>query len=79
MSSSISVTKYGQMHVRKNPLQERLDIKLQSADGILELVLLQDLGVQSTKAANNLVLAANAEVDRGGVAGEVGGVYEKYG
>jgi hypothetical protein len=55
-------------------LQERLDVDLQSADGVLELVLAQHGGVQDTEGADDVVLATDTQVDGGAVAGEVGGV-----
>lgn len=77
MSSSIALGAYS--HNKINPrakiLQERLDVDLQSTDRILEFVLLQHRGVQDTKRANNVLLAADANVNGGRVSGEVGRVY----
>lgn len=56
-------------------LHESLDIQLQSTDWVLQLVLLEHSRVQNTKGANDLVLAANNDVDGSSVAGEVGGIY----
>lgn len=66
----------GKVYVRKQPrLQEGLDVELQGADRVLEFVLLKDLRVQDTEVTNDLVLAADAEVDGGGVAREESRVY----
>lgn len=56
-------------------LQERLDVDLQGADRVLELVLAQHGGVEDTEGANEVVLAADAQVNGGTVAGEVGRIW----
>lgn len=71
MSSSICVT------AMPGPLglQERLNVDLQGADRVLELVLAQHGGVEDTEGANEVVLAADAQVNGGTVAGEVGRIW----
>lgn len=60
---------------KRSGLQERLDVELQGADGVLKLVFFQHLGMENTEVANDLVFAADAEVDGGGVAWEESGIY----
>lgn len=77
MSSSISVKVKGKENAHSNPsLQERLDVDLQGADRVLEFVLLQHGGVQDTEGTDDKILAADANVDRSSVTGEVSGIWE---
>lgn len=50
---------------------ERLNIDLDSADGIFELEFLQYGGVKDSESANNLLLTVNSEVNCCRVAREV--------
>jgi hypothetical protein len=55
-------------------LQEHLQVELHSADWVRQLELLQHAGVQDTEDADGVVLAAEVDLDGGGVAGEEGRV-----
>lgn len=68
-SQSLTITHPGLLS-----LQERLNVDLQSADRVLELVLAQHSRVEDTEGTNDVILAADTKVDGGAVAGEVGGV-----
>lgn len=76
ISSSICVTNHANTPMA-GPfgLQERLNVDLQGADRVLELVLAQHGGVEDTEGANEVVLAGNAQVNGGTVAGEVGWIW----
>jgi hypothetical protein len=71
--------KYRSVDCHDTSSQESLDVDFQGAGWVLKLVLLQNSGVQDAKGANGQVLAADAGVDGGGVAGEEGWVCEKKG
>lgn len=56
-------------------LHKSFNIQLQSTDWVLQLVLLEHSRVQNTEGANDLVLAANNDMNGSRVTGEVSGIY----
>lgn len=57
-------------------LQEDLEIELDGADGVRQLKLVQNAGVQDTKDADGVVLAGKVDLNRRRVAGKEGLVYD---
>jgi hypothetical protein len=53
-------------------LQEHLEIELDGTDGVRQLELVQNAGVQDAEDADGVVLAAEVDLDRRRVAGEEG-------
>jgi hypothetical protein len=62
-------------HLRTS-LQEYLEVELDRADGVRQLELVQDAGVQDAEDADGVVLAAEVDLDGCRVAGEEGLVWE---